>query len=171
RLRLAGEAEVAEQALGGELRVVLALEPREQLEVLARREPSVLGRPLRRPADARALAPLDRPDAGLERAGEQRQERRLARAVRADERQRLAVPQLELDRLERAPVPEPAAGPARGEQRRRRGQRRAAAGGSSGGGSGAIGLVCSTSTSTGTASPCSHGSSVTRSPKNSQIAR
>src|SRR5262249_59063577 len=108
-------------------------------QVLARREPAVLRRALRRPADSRALAPLDAPGARLECAGEQREQGRLAGAVRADQREGVPVPDLELDRLERRALAEAAAGAAGGEQRGARGQRRAAAGGGARGGGGGTG--------------------------------
>jgi hypothetical protein len=57
-----------------------------------------------------------------------------------DERERLAVPDLELDRLERGRLPKLRGRASRGEQRRARAQRLAAAGGSAGG-TGATGRV------------------------------
>ena len=115
-------------------------------------------------------AALDAPDTRFERPGEQRQQRRLAGAVRPDERDRLAVPDLELDRLERARLPVPPRCAAGRKEWCLQAQRLAAAGGSAGG-SGATDRVPSTSTSTGIVLSCSHDSSETRSPKNSQIAR
>ena len=75
RRGLAGQLERLEQPLGRRARVVLALEPREQLQVLARGQAPVLRGPLRRPADARALAPLDLADCSP------RARRRAARAA------------------------------------------------------------------------------------------
>src|SRR6185437_11468928 len=75
---------------------------REELEVLARRQPRVVRRPLRHPTDPRPH--IDRPLARLERTGEQRKKRRLARAVRADERDRLSGDELEICRRERDDV-------------------------------------------------------------------
>src|SRR5207248_2770506 len=109
----------------------------------------------------------------VEGPGQQREERRLAGAVGTDERHGLALAQLEVGRPQRDAR---AVGPAHaaGRQDRLGGAhgRRAAAGGSSGGGRG-VGRVgaCSTSTSTGIVPPSVQGSSVTRSAKNSQIAR
>ena len=134
--------------------------------------------PLRHPADLDPVAPLDVPLARLERAREEPEQRRLAGAVRSDERDRLASAQLELRRLQgdaRAEAPARAAGR---EEGRRVAHRAAAAGGggSPGGGSGAAAtgrtsVSASSATSTGTVAPGSQGSSAIRSAKNSQIAR
>ena len=167
---VAGQLERREQRLGRGTRVVLALEPREQLEVLAGGEAPVVRRPLRHPADARrpsrrSTVPVARP----QRPGEDREQRRLARAVRADEREHLAVPDLELDRLERDVVAEAPADAARREQRRRlRSQRLAAAGAARAAARGAGGGVClDLDLDRDRAALPSHGSSATRSPKNS----
>jgi hypothetical protein len=58
-------------------------------------------RSLRHPADPDPLAAANFPFRGLERAGEEREERRLAGAVRADQRDDLARSQLEVERRER----------------------------------------------------------------------
>src|SRR5207247_3347711 len=108
--------------------------------------------------------------ARLQRPRQQREQRRLSRPVRPDQGQRLAPLQLQLDRSKRGRLAEGAPGPAGGEQRLRGAHRLAAAGGSAGG-TGATAGACSTSTSTGIVPPSCHGSSVKRSPKNSQIAR
>ena len=76
-----------------------------------------------RPAHAHSLAPLDPAGARLERSGKKRQQRRLARAVGADERERLRVVDLQLGRLERGPLAEAAACAARCEERLARAHR------------------------------------------------
>ena len=82
------------------------LRARRRAEVLERRQPPVVRRALRHPADA--LRTLDRAFARLERAREDREERRLAGAVRADERDHLAGGELDVRRLERHARPEAA---------------------------------------------------------------
>src|SRR5438045_6564743 len=72
------QLELLEQAARRSRWVGLPFEAREELEVLARREPAVLPRALRGPADADEA--LHTSGAGLERPREQRQERRLAGA-------------------------------------------------------------------------------------------
>jgi hypothetical protein len=84
----------------------MAVEPREELEVLPRRQPAVDGRPLGRPADGRAG--LDDALARVEGAGEDRQQRRLAGAVRPDQRDELAHAQLEVAGSEHLAVAEAA---------------------------------------------------------------
>ena len=85
-----GQLEIGEQARRRRPRVRLALEPREELEVLARGQSSVVRRPLRRPADAQILESLDLSLRRIESTGQHGQEGRLAGAVRAHERDRLA---------------------------------------------------------------------------------
>ena len=92
-----GSSKSAEQALGRGARVVLALEPREELEVLPRGEPAVVRRPLRRPPDAHALAPLDRPALGSSAPARSASSVDLPAPFGPDERDRVAVPDLELD--------------------------------------------------------------------------
>src|SRR5262249_21624509 len=163
-----------------------ALEPREQLEVLPRREPPVLRRTLRRPADADSFAALDGAAARLERAREQREQRRFAGPVRPDERKRLARLDVEVGRRERGVVAEAALDRPGADQRPA--HEPTAAGGSSGGttlttvsssaagtgsgpGSGAGGSSTSPTSSTGSAAASPQGSSAIRSEKNSQVAR
>jgi hypothetical protein len=78
------------------------LQPREQAQVLAHRQLRVDRRLLRHPAD---LAAVERHPSGRrpQRAREDLQQRRLAGAVRSDDRQQLAGRRAERDVLERAP--------------------------------------------------------------------
>src|SRR2546423_6059180 len=82
RPRLRGQGEALEQPLRGSARVAYAFEACKELEVLARRQPCVVRRALRHPADARLH--VDGSLARVEGAREQREQRGLARAVRAD---------------------------------------------------------------------------------------
>src|SRR6266487_1575895 len=138
----------------------LVFESPEQLEVLASRQAVVERRALRHPADPDAVDTLDRPGARLERAGEQREQGRLPRAVRADQRERLAGTNVDAGRLERNLRAKTARDLARAQDGVA--QRLAAAGG---------GFASSKPTSTGSASVSSQGSSPSRSWKNSHIAR
>ena len=89
------------EPLEHQLRIAGLLEPREELEILPRREPPVVGGPLRHPARAHTLGPLDRALARLHRAGEDREQRRLAGAVRPHQGQGLAPVHLEIGRRQR----------------------------------------------------------------------
>jgi len=128
-LRLA-ERETLDRAVGGvaerdhleqlgELGLGLghAREPCEEIEVLARAQPAVERGSLRHDADLARIGPLHAPAARLERAREQRQERRLARAVRPEQRKPFAGPQRELDRAEHLPPAEGLRQPRAGDQR------------------------------------------------------
>ena len=66
-----------------------ALEPREQPQVLLDRQPPVDRQALRHPADP--IRSVDRSAVGALRAGEDLEHRRLARAVRPDDREHLAA--------------------------------------------------------------------------------
>ena len=78
----------------------LAFESREQLEVFPRRQAVVERRALRHPADLHLVDTLDRSGARLECSGEQRQQRRLPRAVRADQSKRFACIDVHISGLE-----------------------------------------------------------------------
>jgi hypothetical protein len=89
-----------EKTFGGGLRFGHLLEAREELEVLARREPGVMGRALRHPADLRRAAMVsvahgDPPSRGRERPGQDGKQGRFPRAVRPDEGESVAPPHLE----------------------------------------------------------------------------
>jgi hypothetical protein len=73
---------------------------------------------LRNPAGPDAGHALDAARARLERAGEERQQRRLAGAVRPHERERLASVQLEIERVERHPRAVAAPDAVRAEEQR-----------------------------------------------------
>src|SRR5206468_4143270 len=109
-----------EQPQGRARRIGVALEPREELEVLARREPTVQSRALWHPADARTGSPLDRALARRQRAREEREQRRLPGAVRADNRDDVALAHLEIGRAEGEPVAEGASRSSGREERRHR---------------------------------------------------
>jgi len=165
------QLELLQQPLGRPLRPLLCSEPREQLEVLARRQAPVLSGTLRRPTDARAGPSLDDARRRLERARKQRQQSRLAGPVRADERDRLAVRQLEISRCEGEPRAEaPRRRPGR-EQRRTTVHLLAAREGVISVGASGAAVSTSTGTGRGSAPASPHGSSTIRSEKNSQIAR
>ena len=101
---------------------------------------------------------LDGALARLQGAGEDREQRRLACAVRADERERLARGHVEIGGLERDVVAVPAGHTARaGADGCNRALRRGSSTGTTGGG------FCSISTSTGTGAALVHGSNSTRS--------
>ena len=117
--------------------------------------------PLRHPPDAQPVPVLDATGARFERSGENREQRRLACAVRPDERDGLALGELEIGRLERDKGTEAARDADRAKQR----QGVAARAGASGGAS-----TSTTSTGTSGSSP-SHVAKWMRSAKNSQIAR
>src|SRR5207244_2321576 len=146
------------QARGRAFGILLFLEPCEELEVLARRQPSVVRSPLRHPADARPRSALDATVARFQRTREDREQRRLPRAVRPDERDGLARIELEVDRCQRDLRSEPARDAARAQQKR---HGAAAAGGRSG----------ATSSASGGGSSAGHSASSTRSAKNSHVAR
>src|SRR5207248_3605150 len=132
------EREPHDENAGRTRGLALALEAYEQLRVLASREARVIRRPLRHPADPRMRH--DRAFARRERAREDREQRRLAGAVRADERDRLAGKELEVGGSERFHLAEPARDPQRAHERGRHVVE--VAGGVSGG-------TTSTSTATG----------------------
>ena len=90
-----------------------------------------------------------RPPLGGQRAGEQREQRRLARAVRPDQRDDVAGAHLEVGRVEGDVVAVPARHPARREQD---GQRCAAAGGSCAGCTGAGGRAAGAASASGSTS-------------------
>src|SRR5207249_11398823 len=129
------DVEAREQARR-DLRVVcLAFEAREELQILARRQAVVQGRPLRDPAHGRVVDSLDVAFARLQRPREKREQRRLSRAVRTDEGDRLPAGDIDVGRLERDLRTEPARNAARAQERLADGQRRAAAGGGGAGSS------------------------------------
>src|SRR5439155_8400249 len=131
----------------------------------------VLSGPLRRPADARPGLPLDDARRRLEGARKQRQQGRLASPVGADERDRLAVRELEIGRCEGEPRAEaPRRRPGR-EQRRMAVHLLAAREGVISVGASGAAVSTSTGTGKGSAPASPHGSSTIRSEKNSQIAR
>src|SRR5207253_10044940 len=68
------QVEGGEQTIGSERGPLLSFEPGEKLEILARAESVVEGRPLRDPADAHAVDALDRPGGRRERTGEDREQ-------------------------------------------------------------------------------------------------
>ena len=96
------EAGLGEHPRDGRLRVGDLLEPREQPQVLGDRQLRVQRRLLRHPADLlcgmRDLALGRRQD-----PGEDREQRRLAGAVRPDDRDQLPGVQLEADSVQRGP--------------------------------------------------------------------
>ena len=94
-----------------------AREPCEELEVLARAEPAVERRALRHDADLALIGSLDGARAGVGRAGQQREQRRLAGAVRAEQRKAIARRQREVDRAEHLPLAEALDQPRAGDQR------------------------------------------------------
>ena len=75
------------------------LEPREQPQVLGHRQLRVERRLLRHPADLAGRAVSISPSVGGRTPGEDREQRRLAGAVRADDRDQLAGLELEADRV------------------------------------------------------------------------
>ena len=79
-------------------------EPEQRRGEIDVREPRVLGMEARAELEQRADAAADgdRAARGLDHAGDDLQQRRLARAVLADHAQRLAAPQLEAHAVERA---------------------------------------------------------------------
>ena len=160
RRPVGGDLEPDKKLLCRRGRTWLAFEAREQLEVLTSRQAVVERSALRHPADLHIVDTLDGSGARLERAGEQRQQGRLPRAVRADQRERLAGIHVHVSGLERDLRAETARDRSRAQHRLA--QRLAAAGG---------GFASPNPTSTGGTSPSSHGSISTRSPKNSHIAR
>jgi hypothetical protein len=83
----------------------VALEPREQAEVLRDRELAVERRLLWDPPDLSTRA-RDRAGVGALRPREDREERRLAGAVGADHRDQLAAPGLDRHRAQRHPLSE-----------------------------------------------------------------
>ena len=98
--------------------ILNALEPAEELEVLARRQPPVLRGPLRDPADLwRRLRRLDPALARREGAREEGEEGRLAGAVRPDEGDDVAGQEIEVRALESDPPAEAARDAAGGEER------------------------------------------------------
>src|SRR5207247_3826509 len=140
----------------------------EELEVLARREAAVVRGPLGHPPGPDAPVPFDRAFAGLQRAGEDRQQGRLPGAVRADEGKRLARSNVEVGRVKRDVVAEPTGPPPGGEERNRTHPRcdRRVGSASSGSGTGETGgCGCSISTSTGTGPPSAQGLGPMRSEK------
>ena len=99
------------------LRLRHAREPCEELEVLPRAEPAVERRTLRHDPDLALVRSLDGARAGVGRAGQQREQRRLARAVRAEQRKAIARRQREVDGAQHLPVAEPLDQPRAGDQR------------------------------------------------------
>src|SRR5439155_16194082 len=97
-----------EHSLGGELGLAEILEPREELEVLASREPAVQRRPLGHPPEARRGGPdHDGALTRVERSGQDRQQRGLPGPVRPDQRQRIAGADFEARRRQSESRPEP----------------------------------------------------------------
>src|SRR5439155_6283868 len=142
-------------------------------------------RPLRDPADPCAVHSLHSAFAWIQRPCEHREQRGLARAVRADERERLPSADVDVGPLERDLRTEPARDAARTQERlagthllwaavsvggTSRFSRTPSPGPLTRTGRFAAGAG-SSSTSTGGTPPSSHGSSSSRSPKNSHIAR
>jgi hypothetical protein len=99
--------EVGEREDAVDRPVAGALQPREELEVLAHRQPPVDRRLLRHPAHLPRTA---RHGAGVGRlqAGEHRQQRRLARPVGAEHRDDLAGRHVEVDAAQRLALAEAA---------------------------------------------------------------
>ncbi len=94
-----------------------AREPCEELEVLARAEPAVERRTLRNDPDLALIGSLDGARTGVGRAGQQREQRRLAGAVRAEQRKAIARRQRDVDRAKHLPLTEPLDQPCAGDQR------------------------------------------------------
>src|SRR4029077_1276193 len=99
------------------LRLRYARESREELEVLSRREPAIQRRALRHDPDIALIGALHAPRAGLGRARQQRQQRRLARTVRAQEGESIARPQRQIDGPEHLALAVPLDQPRAGDQR------------------------------------------------------
>ena len=112
----------AKQAVRRSLRVLDLLEAREELEVLARGQPAVLGRALRHPADLRGRtvvgAHREAAVGGAQSPRENREQGGLARAVRADEGERVAGANVEVRGRERDDAPVPARDALGGQERR-----------------------------------------------------
>jgi hypothetical protein len=118
RAAISRQIDELEHALGRPAGVLHALEPAEELEVLARRQPPVLRGPLRDPADLRRrLRRLDPALAQREGAREEGEERRLAGAVRPDEGDDVAGQEIEVHALKSDPLAEAARDAAGGEER------------------------------------------------------
>ena len=111
------EPDLRESTGDGGARVGEAGQAGEELEVLARGEPAVERRPLRHPAHLRGGG--DAAAARAKRAGQDREQRGLAGAVRAAECDHLAGADLQVGRLEHDAAPEPPGHAAGGEERRR----------------------------------------------------
>jgi len=102
-----GQLECADEAIGRLRGAVDVLQAREELEVLSRREPRVVGGSLRNPADLRARATARGyvALARLQRAGEDGEQRGLPRPVRSDQGDGLAGVDVQGRRRERDDTP------------------------------------------------------------------
>jgi murein DD-endopeptidase MepM/ murein hydrolase activator NlpD len=112
-----GELEQLDEARRGGGGIVDALETREELEVLPRRQPGVVRGPLRNPADSAGSVARFHPAVGrLERAGEDGEQRGLARSVRPYEGNGLARCDRQARRRKRDDAPVAARDPVRSQE-------------------------------------------------------